>query len=472
MASSDGESGATPGRYERWVMAFHWLPQKVLDEACPSGSAPNAQLVAAMDASEKNGSQYARTRLSVHGLWPEYDASHRRSWPQYCMRDDAAGCADPDEDDPRCGLLRSTRAAFNTSELWQRSALTFAWGGPSVAAHEWRRHGTCTPYSQMQYFDLIESTREALGAGGGAAAVRAAAADAALASPARHNVSAAALRAAFAAQTGQPAVLRCAAECSVSQVWVGLLAAPPTLRPRAVRGAALDAALDSCATAGCDNVTFIPWRGCPLLPPPPAQPPAAPAPPAPPPPPMLPPAPPLTPPSPPSSPAPPWPPTPPHLPPCPPAPQPPPPTQLPASPLPSPPLVPAATDSGNGGVSTEAAISLSSAGGLALAAVVLLGALRVIRHRLYRRLGRDEDGSSRRSAPAAATAEPPSPQAVETDGASDRFGGGAVEMASPVGWTPSPRTAVRQQLWASATPGARSDVTCDFVVDDNDEIVE
>ena len=151
-------------------MALSWLPQLMLDDYCPTGKDPSAPLVAAVEALKPD--HYALTSLSVHGLWPEFDESHAPyGWPQYCMRDDTAGCADVSEDDPRCGLLQSTRTSFNTSELWQRTALPFAYDR-RFAQHEWRRHGTCTPFTQLAYFDAVEDTREALNARGGMAAVR------------------------------------------------------------------------------------------------------------------------------------------------------------------------------------------------------------------------------------------------------------------------------------------------------------
>ena len=469
-------------------MAFHWMPQLVLDEACPSGSRPNTMLVSEFDAG-KHADAYAHSRLSVHGLWPEYDSTHSpRGWPQYCMRDDQAGCTDVNEDDPRCGLLPSTLAAFNTSELWQRSAAQYAWSKPSVATHEWRRHGTCTPYSQLQYFDIIDSTREAINAGSGAAAVHAAASAAAAAAPARHNVSAASLRSAFATQTGQPAVLQCAADCHVSQVWVGLLAAPPTLRPRAVKGARIDAASDSCAAARCDGVTFAPWQGCPRLPAPPTRPPRAPEPPASPLPPVPPPTPPLLPPLPPSSPSPPSPPGPPILPPSPPAhptPRPPPPELLPPCPLPTRPQVPPdamAGGSEGGGMSQGGGIALSTAAALALCALVLLAALRVCRRRMYGRLLHDENASiPRRSAPTPTVAEPGWMQSSGShhQGSAAEVGSEegieATRVMSPaVGWTPSPCTAAREMLVQRPAPASppTGEVTCENLVVDDSEIVD
>ena len=455
---SIGESGGRPGQYERYVLALGWLPQLVYDEACPDGPRPNPRLVHRMDRLPPDG--YALTRLSVHGLWPEYDRTHYpHGWPQYCMRDDASGCADVSEDDYQCGLLTSTLSSFNTSELWQRSAMSYAWT-TNAAAHQWRKHGTCTPYSQFQYFDTIESVREAIGARSGSAMIRQVAAAAGRHAPLRLNVSAAEVRGAFAADTGYPPVLRCSAGCLLAEVRIGLLAAG-TLRPRAGHGVALDHSDDSCAA--CDNVALIPWKGCPRHPPPPASPPAVPAPPLPPRPPAVPPSPPYQPPSPPSSPSPPSPPAPPLAPPSPPEPPAP-----PGRPPHTPPLPRAPAP---GGAEVAATVTLSSVGALVLIAAAVALVVRFCYRRRYARL--DGEGTrTARAAPATAVADPPSPGGTSTAGGYDGHNGGGSEM----GTTPikaSSRTAA-----APGTDGLPREVlpeqvvsTSHLVVDDS-EIVD
>ena len=278
-------TGVEPGAYERYVFALFWTPRWAMNEACPTGNKPDSFLVSILNSLPPNAS--ALTGLTIHGLWPEYDATHAPLlWPEYCNR---PGCHDPSEQDPRCALRPATATAFNTSVLWHSTAFALAWS-PGFAAHEWRRHGSCTPstWDQLQFFDNLHAVYESIEAGAGGAAVRHAAA----ATP-TGTTRAADLRAAFAQQTGFPPVLRCAPQtCDITEVRIGLAAAQPTLRPSAVAGVAIEAIDDDKACNTCDEVRFVRWNGCPPAPSPP--PPSAPTPPYPPPSPSMP-SPPLTP---------------------------------------------------------------------------------------------------------------------------------------------------------------------------------
>ena len=66
----------------------------------------------------------------VHGLWPEYE----HGYPDYCP-----------SDRPR-GLDAATVAAIG--DLIP---------DPSLATHEWVRHGLCSGLSQQRYFALVEA---------------------------------------------------------------------------------------------------------------------------------------------------------------------------------------------------------------------------------------------------------------------------------------------------------------------------
>ena len=158
--------------------------------------------------------------LAPHGLWPVYNLSHAPfGWPQYCgprsprttncearpasappIEIDAnAAAADNGTAQSNCLLLPSTLRALNRSGEWQSSALLYAWS--ALAAHEYHKHGACTPYSQLDYFNVVQQTHEELSTGDGAAAVQRAARVGYL----RANE----LRNAFKADTGALPVLKC-----------------------------------------------------------------------------------------------------------------------------------------------------------------------------------------------------------------------------------------------------------------------
>ena len=65
-------------------------------------------------------------------------------------------------------------AAFNTTNRWQTWAMQYAWG--DLAAHEWAKHGSCTPWSktvddQIVYWQYQEGAYVNATAGSGAVSV-------------------------------------------------------------------------------------------------------------------------------------------------------------------------------------------------------------------------------------------------------------------------------------------------------------
>lgn len=60
---ADYDEGAASGHYEEYVFALQWQPQWITGSDCVEGIAENL------------ASSFASTHLSVHGLWPNYNAS-------------------------------------------------------------------------------------------------------------------------------------------------------------------------------------------------------------------------------------------------------------------------------------------------------------------------------------------------------------------------------------------------------------
>ena len=68
----------------------------------------------------------------LHGLWPQYE----RGWPQYCATE---------HDDP---------------SREQTAAMADIMGTAGLAAHEWKKHGVCSGFDSVEYF---ERSRAAFG---------------------------------------------------------------------------------------------------------------------------------------------------------------------------------------------------------------------------------------------------------------------------------------------------------------------
>jgi ribonuclease T2 len=101
-----GQSG-TPGQFDYYLLTMSWAP-----EFCHSHG----------DSPECGGQHFG---FVVHGLWPQYTSG---GWPQNCST--APGLADP-------------------------SKMTDIMPDPSLIAHEWARHGTCSGLDADAYFKLI-----------------------------------------------------------------------------------------------------------------------------------------------------------------------------------------------------------------------------------------------------------------------------------------------------------------------------
>lgn len=261
IAVPPGQSGAPPAQYEAYVLALEWQPTWSLD-ACPSGKQENAALIRHFEAAE---GAFARTHLSLHGLWPNYTPSMHQGyqWPQFCNVSgvDFPACeAHPQL--AQCQPSQAAVAAFNVSARWQQWTLQYAWG--ELASHEWGKHGSCTPWSanvteQLHYWEWQERAFKAASAGRGPQLVSASVG---------RNISYRALNAAFVADMGGAQVsLVCAEGCRLEQAWLSYEAAPSTLEPLVTPAHAVNmSGAGTCAT--CEAVHIPEWLGCPTAPPP------------------------------------------------------------------------------------------------------------------------------------------------------------------------------------------------------------
>jgi ribonuclease T2 len=259
---SPGKTGAPAGDYESYVLALEWQPSWSID-ACPGGKQQDSELIRAMNSSV---GAYARSHLSLHGLWPNYDPALHGGfeWPQFCNVSGQPGYPECQHDPsgPLCHPSAKAVSTFNMTGRWQAWALQYAFG--DLASHEWPKHGSCTPWSkseelQLQYWELQEASYRNVSSGAGAALVT---------QNVGRDVPYATLQAAFDADTGgHHTTLTCAAGCHFDQVWLGFQAAKGSLLPLVTPLHGVNTSgVGSCAS--CDAVHISAWVGCPAPSPP------------------------------------------------------------------------------------------------------------------------------------------------------------------------------------------------------------
>jgi ribonuclease T2 family protein len=74
--------------------------------------------------------------FTIHGLWPQYNST---SWPQYCNTTEKFNYTALTPLLPQIQKYWGTCTSFNHTEEW-------------FLSHEWEKHGTCTPFTEAQYF--------------------------------------------------------------------------------------------------------------------------------------------------------------------------------------------------------------------------------------------------------------------------------------------------------------------------------
>ena len=109
-----------PGKFDYYVLALSWSPSYCAGEA---GQNDNQQCAP--------GRRFA---FVVHGLWPQYD----RGWPEYCA----------------------------TNEAWIPQKLIDGMmdvmPSKKLIIHEWKKHGTCSGLSQLDYFGSVRQIHGSL----------------------------------------------------------------------------------------------------------------------------------------------------------------------------------------------------------------------------------------------------------------------------------------------------------------------
>ncbi len=108
--------GEPPGGQDYYVLALSWQPAWCAVEG---------------DARDAPGCGDA-LGWTLHGLWPQ----HERGWPSWC----------------------ETEAAGPTSA--EIRAMADVMGSPTLAAHQWRKHGRCSGLSGRNYLALSRTAYE------------------------------------------------------------------------------------------------------------------------------------------------------------------------------------------------------------------------------------------------------------------------------------------------------------------------
>jgi ribonuclease T2 len=109
-----------PGEFDYYVLALSWSPTYCR----------NAGRTA--DPMQCNATK--PFRFIVHGLWPQYE----RGWPDFC------------------------RSRYDRPSHATISSILDIMPSRGLAAHQWRKHGTCSGLSPERYFDLTREAFEAV----------------------------------------------------------------------------------------------------------------------------------------------------------------------------------------------------------------------------------------------------------------------------------------------------------------------
>ena len=107
-ATAEGEPA---GGHEYYLLALSWQPGWCAVEG---------------DARGAPGCEAAGLGWTLHGLWPQ----HERGWPSWC---------EADRSGPTAAEIR---------------AMADVMGSPTLAAHQWRKHGSCSGLSGTDYLAL------------------------------------------------------------------------------------------------------------------------------------------------------------------------------------------------------------------------------------------------------------------------------------------------------------------------------
>jgi len=232
--------GAPSGDFDNWVFALEWEPEWIVEDCTTN---PNGLLV-----QHFTNASYGATHLSVHGLWPNYNASLRGyEWPQFCVYDGINySTCDPNSSQSYCNPSQLTLDEFNVSARWKTYAVEYSWNG--LVPHEWSKHGSCSGYNQTYYFSVIEQMFYRMSGGVGFAFVTA---------HVGQQVLYTDLDNAFLQDTQGHTLAFVCNSCQLSEVWTAWDADPVTLLPTTP----IDTS-DSDSCASCKYVTILGYNGC------------------------------------------------------------------------------------------------------------------------------------------------------------------------------------------------------------------
>lgn len=119
LANASSASGDRPGDFDFYVLSLSWSPSYCAAE----GENANPQQCA----------EPGRYGFIVHGLWPQYESGY----PEFC---------------PARGGDRVPRA------LGEQYFDIMP--GMGLIGHQWRKHGSCSGLSQVDYFAVLRKARE------------------------------------------------------------------------------------------------------------------------------------------------------------------------------------------------------------------------------------------------------------------------------------------------------------------------
>jgi ribonuclease I len=74
--------------------------------------------------------------FTIHGLWPQYNQT---SWPQFCNKSATFD-------------YQALQPLMPQISKWWQTCQEFHHTEPWFLKHEWLKHGTCTPFTEVQYF--------------------------------------------------------------------------------------------------------------------------------------------------------------------------------------------------------------------------------------------------------------------------------------------------------------------------------
>ena len=205
-------------------------------------------------AAHLSPTSWAATHLSIHGLWPNYNASVHNgyTWPQFCVRD-AEGenytkCEADINAESYCYPASASAAYNETDGPWQTHALEYSWSSKSdcFSCHEWSKHGSCTNWSSVDYFARAEAMYSRLLDSGNGFSF--------LGQHVGDDVPLKDLHDAFEADTSGKSVAFNCVDCALSEVWTAWAADSMTLEP----GDAVDyPGDDPCGS--CETVKILAW---------------------------------------------------------------------------------------------------------------------------------------------------------------------------------------------------------------------